>query len=162
VDASSELPPRYRETLRTLLRFAAVMMVLGLLSGILFQESSKKLTWEAAPDGLRWEAVANLAFLHGHVIGARPLGTRSQAWLTRAYLPGAAVSLALLLYKGYHLLLGVRWHEGDGPVDLDMLHAGAWGGATLVRHSVYGAVHATMGIGLGVFAVALWRSLRTR
>ena len=39
---SVETPPHYRLFFRRVMRFAIVMMLLGLLMGIVFQESSKK------------------------------------------------------------------------------------------------------------------------
>ena len=175
------LPEGHAETIRALLRFAAAMTVFALLSGILFQESSKKLDFAEAPNGLRWEATVGLALVHGHAfligvllpvaaagmlrlaagVGGRPLGPKPLAWLRRAYLPGAASAIALMLYKGYHVLLAVRFAEG-GSVDLDAVHDRLFGGAIWVRHVVYGASHVAMGVGLGVFAIAVWRSLGRR
>jgi len=40
---SPEAPLHYRAATRTLLRYAAAMTIAALLSGVLFQESSKKL-----------------------------------------------------------------------------------------------------------------------
>jgi hypothetical protein len=171
----SRLPDAYASTVRTLLRYAVAMALFALLSGVLFQESSKQLTYEEAPPGLRLEAVLSLALVHGHafVVGvlvpiamagallmARRVGgaelRRSLRWLTRGYLPFATVTIALMLYKGYHVLLSVRF----GNLDLEAVDAAYFGGLVALRHALYGVSHVGMAAGLGVFVVALWRSLR--
>ena len=173
---SDETPPHYRETARTLLRYAVAMTIVALLAGVLFQESSKKLDYAEAAPGLRLEAILSLALVHGHVFttgvliptamagalflarkaGGAVLSPRPLRWLTRGYLPLVAVTMALMLYKGYHVLLAVR----HGARDLDAVDASYFGGVTWLRHGVYGAAHIGMAVSLGVFVVALWRSLR--
>ena len=152
------------------------MTIVALLAGVLFQESSKKLDYAAAAPGLRLEAVLSLALVHGHVFlsgvliplamaGALFLGRKSGGtelssaplrWLTRGYLPCVSVTMLLMLYKGYHVLLAVR----HGARDLDQVDADYFGGIAWLRHGVYGAAHVGMAVSLGVFVVALWRSLR--
>ena len=164
-----------RGALRSLLRYAIVMAFVGLLAGVAFQESAKKLGFAAAPPGVHLEAVIQLALVHGHAltlgvllplamagalliarrVGAAPVGPRALAWLTRGFLPLAAVSVALMLYKGYHILLSAR----AGERDFAAIDAALFGGATLLRHLIYGAAHSGMAIALCVFLVALWRSL---
>lgn len=175
-ESNRPLPEHYGPCIRTLLRFACAMMMFGLLSGVLFQESSKKVTHADAPNGLHWEATYSLAFVHGHAfligvlipvcvagmlllaqrVGGRSLSGRSLGWLRRAYLPGAAVAVLLMLYKGYHVLLHLRMTEVR---DLDEIDAKLFGGIKALRHGVYGLSHVAMAVGLGVFAVAMWRSL---
>lgn len=174
-DQPADLPPHYRAALRTLIRFAIALAFFGLISGVLFQESGKKLDHAAAPSGLHLEATLRLALLHGHVfvsavilplalafaltaalrIGGGELSPRSLAFLTRGYLPFVTISLGLMLYKGYHVLLHVR----AGSTDMDAILADLFGGNGAVRHSVYGVAHVAMAICLGVFLVGLWRSL---
>lgn len=171
-----EAPPHYREAVRRLLRFAAAMTVVALLAGVLFQESSKKLDYSEAAPGLRLEAVLSLALVHGHVFvtgvlipiamagalflarkaGGAVLSPRPLKWLTRGYLPFVSVTMLLMLYKGYHVLLSVR----RGARDLDQVDAAYFGGLTGLRHGVYAVAHIGMAVSLGVFVVALWRSLR--
>ena len=172
------LPDHYTAALRTLVRFAAAAAIFGLLCGVLFQESAKKLDHAAAPAGLHLEALLSLALVHGHVLvsatliplamagalllarraGGAELSPRSVAWLVRGYLPGVALAVLLMLYKGYHVLLSVRF----GATDLDLVDAHYFGGVKALRHAVYGVVHVGMALGLGVFCVALWRSLSAR
>jgi hypothetical protein len=174
--SSDELPETYRDCIRTLLRFAAVMTIVGLLSGVLFQESSKKLPHGAVDEDLRTSAILRLALVHGHVlvsavlipiacggalllasrVGGRTLGRTPLCFLTRGYLPLISVSLALMLYKAYHVLLSVR----RGEHDLEVVDHGLFGGLDALRIAAYALSHAGMAIGLGVFAVALFRSLR--
>jgi urea transporter len=170
-------PDHYVQTVRTLLRFALIMMIVSLLSGILFQESSKKLPHQPVAEGFsRWDATVHLALVHGHAMmigvlvpvalagmlhlaracGGKVINPRPLALARRLYLPAAAATLALMLYKSYHILLSARW----GKTDPQQIHDALFGGVTAVRHGVYGASHVLMAVGLGIFAWTLWRSLR--
>lgn len=177
-DHSDTAPLHYRDTTRTLLRYAVAMLIFGLLSGVAFQESSMKLDYAETAPGLRLEAVLSLALVHGHVLvtgvllpialaaafdlarrsGGAELTPRTLRWLTRGYLPFMTASVLLMLYKGYHTLLAVRF----GARDLDAVDAAYFGGLVGLRHAVYGVAHVGMALALGVFGFALWRSLRTR
>lgn len=172
----TELPPHYRSTIRTLLRFAMVMVLLALLAGISFQESTRKLDYEMLPAGAHLEAIFPLSLVHGHfftigvflpilLAGAlvlarracdgRELGAKTLKWLTRGYLPFATISIGLLLYKGYHVLLSVR----GGETDFAVIDAGLFGGVVGLRHAVYGVAHTAMAVSLVVVCIALFRSL---
>jgi hypothetical protein len=173
--APSTLPTSYGRALRTLVRYAAAAGIVGLLAGLAFQESAKKLTWEMAGPGLHLESLLTLALVHGHVFtmatilplvlggalvlarlaGGAEVGGRALAWLVRGYLPFAAASLVLQLVKGYHILLSVR----HGATDLAAVDAAFLGGSHVLRYALFGAAHTGMGVTLGVFLVALWRSL---
>lgn len=172
---SEHLPDNYAKTLRTLIRFAVAMALFGLLIGIAFQESIKKFPPDAAPAGVHLTASLPLALVHGHVFnlgvllplalagalvlarsaGGRPVGPRVLAWLRRAFLPFATATLLLQLFKGYYMLLSVR----DGRHDIAAVDAAFLGGSHVLRYGIYAVVHTGMGISLGVFLVALWRSL---
>ncbi len=169
------LPASYAATIKTLLRYAIGMGVFGLLVGIAFQESAHKLPYSAAAAGLHLEAVLPLALVHGHVFllgvllplglagalllglrsGGRPVGTATLAWLTRGFLPFAALTILLQLFKGYFILLAVR----HGQHDLAAVDAAFLGGSAAVRFTIYAVIHTGMGVSLGVFLVSLWRSL---
>ncbi len=169
------LPASYTKTLKVLIRYAIAMAIFGILIGVAYQESAQKLTHEMAPDGMRLQAVLPLALVHGHVftlgvflplalagamvlslkVGASTLGKRMLATLTWGYLPFAAVSVALLLFKGYFILLAVR----NGQMDMGAVDASFMSGATTLRYVIYAVVHSGMGISLVVFLVGLWRSL---
>jgi hypothetical protein len=175
---TSDLPSHYAQALRTLVRFACAMLLAGLLAGVLFQESSKKLAPGSVEAGLQLQATLHLALLHGHVLvsgalvplacagalqlarraGGRELAPRTLLWLTRGYLPFLCGSLCLMLYKGYHVLLAVR----RGNLDLADVDERFFLGQTALRHAVYGVAHVGMALSLGVFAVGLWRSLGAR
>lgn len=172
---NDDLPSHYARTLRALLRFACAMLLAGLLAGVLFQESSKKLAPGSVPDGLQLQATLGLALMHGHVIvsgmlvplacagallvarriGGRELRPATLAWLTRGYLPFLGLTLSLMLVKAYHVLLAVR----RGDTDLRAIDERFFFGLEPVRHAIYGLAHVGMALSLGVFAVALWRSL---
>lgn len=171
-----DAPTHYRTATRTLLRYAVAMTLFALLSGVLFQESSKKLDYAQVVAGVRLEAVLSLALVHGHAflvgvlipiamasalflarrIGGAEVSVRAVKWLTRGYLPSAAVTVLLMLYKGYHTLLSVRF----GARDFDAIDASYFAGLVWLRHGVYGLAHVAMAVSLGVFVVALWRSLK--
>ncbi|MCC6409758.1 MAG: hypothetical protein IT453_21575 [Planctomycetes bacterium] len=173
---SGAVPAHYASTTRTLLRYAVVMLFVGLLAGVAFQESQKKLDYAAIGAGARLEAILSLALVHGHVLltgvvlplvlagslflarkcGGGELSIASLRWLTRVYVPCVTVAVLLMLYKGYHVLLSVRFGERD----FDAIDAAYFGGMHGLRNGVYALSHVGMALGLGVFAVALWRSLK--
>lgn len=175
---NTALPAGYATTLRTLIRYAIVMAFVGLLIGLAFQESAKKLPFSEAGAGLHLEAILPLALVHGHVFtlgvllplalagalvlglksGGRPVGVGIQAWLTRGFLFFAALTVALQLFKGYAIMLAVR----HGNHDMAAVDAAFMGGSLAMRHAIYGIIHTGMGVTLCVFLVGLWRSLAKR
>lgn len=177
-DRSDELPDAYRSALRTLVKYGVGAAIFALLSGVLFQESSKKVDFSEMPPGPHLEATIHLALVHGHAIvigflvpaacaglllvarrvGGATLTPRPLRWLTRGYLPCASATIALMLYKGYHVLLMVR----GGETDFDAIDDAYFGGLAPLRHGVYAVAHVGMAISLGVYLVALWRSLGRR
>lgn len=175
---NAQLPDHYRAAIRVVIRYAIVMVVVALLVGISFQESARKLTWDIAPAGLHMEAMLQLAVVHGHVFvssvllpiallallllarmaGGTELAPRTVSWLTRGYLPAAAVTLALMLFKGYFILLAVR----HGETDMGAIHASLLGGPGPLRYTLYGVIHGAMGLTVCVYLLGLWRSLGAR
>jgi hypothetical protein len=172
------LPAHYPRALRVVIRYSIVMAFVGLLIGISFQESAKKLPFAKAPAGPHLEAILPLALVHGHVfvmtvlvplamagvllislrVGGAPVSPRSLRWLTHGYLPFASASVALMLVKGYFMLLAVR----HGQTDFAVIDDAFLGGHGVARYAIYAFAHAGMGVALGVFLVALWRSLGRR
>jgi len=171
-----EIPSHYRPIYRTYIRFSLVMMVLALLLGIAFQESAKKAPISAAlPAGVHLEATINLALVHGHAfligvliplavtwisylglsLGFAPLTEKSLKWTTRLYLPGSALAILLMLYKGYHLLLGVR----SGVTDLSQLDSSMFLGSHALRAAAYGLTHTSMALGLFIFVISFWKTM---
>jgi len=170
-------PVHYTRTIRTLLRFALVMLAIGVLAGIAYQESGKKVTYASVPEGIcRLEATLPLALVHGHFIvtgvllpvamagmlhlarahGGSEISRRGLAWVIYTYLPAVSASLALMLYKGYYILLSVR----SGKSDLGEIDAAVFGGSHAWRHGIYGFFHLWMGVGVFLFVWLVWRSLR--
>jgi len=170
------LPEPYRRFYRTHLRYALIMLLFGLLAGISFQESTKKMPIsETLPAGMHLESILSLALVHGHailigvllplaaiwtlhiglILGAAPLSSRSLKWITRLYIPGSVASVLLMLWKGYHFVLGVR----GGTLDLGALNQTFLFGNHALRAAVYGTSHTAMAVGLGILGVGLWRSL---
>jgi len=87
--------------------------------------------------------------------GGAELSPTPLLWLTRGYLPFVTATVVLMLYKGYHTLLAVRL----GARDFDQIDASCFAGLAWLRHGVYGLAHIAMALSLGVFVIALWRSL---
>ena len=153
------------------------MIVIGLLSGVAFQESSKKLSHPADPhEPNHLAATLGLALVHGHILvtgvlfpiamasvlhlalscGGAEVGRRGLRWAVRAYLTCVTATVLLMLYKGYHVLLSAR----GGEADMAVIDAGLFGGRTAVRHAIYGVSHVGMTFGLCLFVWCVWRSLR--
>jgi len=170
-------PSHYAPSVRALLRFSLVMIVIGLLSGVAFQESAKKLPYPSGPDEpAHLDATLGLALVHGHIlvtgvllpiamagvlhlaraVGGAEVGARGLRWSIRAYLTCVALTVALMLYKGYHVLLSAR----GGEADMALIDAGLFGGRTALRHAIYGVSHVGMAFGLCLFVWCVWRSLR--
>ena len=171
-----EIPSHYRPIYKTYIRFALVMMVLALLLGIAFQESAKKAPISAVlPAGMHLEATINLALVHGHAfligvliplaitwisylglkLGFEPISEKSWNWATRLYLPGSALAVVLMLYKGYAILLGVR----GGETDLTVIDQHMYMGSHALRGAAYGLTHTAMAVGLFIFVGAIWKSM---
>lgn len=171
------IPQPYRTFYRTHLRFALVMILVALLAGISFQESAKKVhITDAVPVGAHLEFILSLALVHGHIflvgvllplaftwmlhltltLGLQPLSGRSLTWASGLYLPGSILTVALMLLKGYHLVLGVR----HGAVDFNRLNEAFLGSSHLLRAGAYGTGHFVMALGMGILGVGLWRSLK--
>ena len=172
------IPDHYRSLYRTWLRFAIVMLIVGLLAGLSFEESAKRAPVSAAlTAGAHLEAILPLALAHGHAIllgavlplvlvfmlhlgltmGFRPVGAKALAWATRLYLPGAALSVALMLYKGYHWVLGVRF----GHTDFAAWNDAFFSGNHALRAAAYGLAHTAVSVGMLVLIIAFWRSMRS-
>lgn len=171
-------PDHYGTATRTLLRYAMIMIIIGLLSGIAFQESSKKVSLTPGPDGpAYWDTTLRLAVVHGHVFvtgvlmpvallgmlhlaryhGGREVSRRALTWVLRLYIPFTSATVALMLLKGYHFLLAVR----GGQTDMIAIDASYLGGNVGLRHGIYGLSHVGMAVGLGIFVWCLWKSLKT-
>lgn len=173
------LSTHYKAAIRILLRYALVMLVVGLLSGIALQESLKKVSLtppEGGPTHL--DTVLNLALVHGHILvigvllpiamacvlylaracGGSEVSRRALRWIVSSYLPFVSVAFLLMLYKGYHVLLSVR----TGLTDMSQIDGRLFAGNTALRHGLYGLSHAGMGFALCMFSWCVWRSLRRK
>jgi hypothetical protein len=98
------------------------------------------------------------ALLMARRAGGSEVSGRALAWLVRGYLPAAAVTVALQLVKGYHVLLAVR----GGATDLAAVDNAFLGGHGVLRFALFGVSHTALGVCLTVYLVALWRSLPGR
>jgi hypothetical protein len=172
-----EVPNHYRSFYAFFMRFALVMLVVGGFAGVLFQEMTGRITFADVPPGVHLETNYRLALVHGHsfligavmpvawiailhfalVLGARPVGARGLKWVMWTYVPGTVSVLALLLYKGVHYVAAVK----GGERDFDRIHRGIFGGLRLLRGLAYGLSHTVATLGLVIFAVVVWRSLRS-
>jgi hypothetical protein len=213
------LPESYVRLYSRFIRFAVIMIFVGLLTGILFQESTRRISFsdavpsgavyinqdgsvrkaapaETSPDahhsghakagkqkpksaqlppGMHWEGIYHLAMVHGHSFligvaipmavllmlhlslmlggGVAPEGLLK--WGTWLYLPGAASAILLMLYKGYHFVMGLR----GGQFDFMLMNESLYGGSHLLRMAIYTVSHVAMAFGLGFLAVAVWKAL---
>jgi hypothetical protein len=175
--AFMNIPSNYRAIFRVYLRFAIVMIFVALLSGIMFQESSKKTPFsEVLPPGLHLEAIINLALIHGHAflvgvliplaitwmlylglaLGYQPIAEKPLKIGSWLYLPASVAVVMLMLYKGYHFQLGVR----QGNLDFQALNESLFMGIHPLRAAVYGLSHTAMAAGLGTIVVSFWRSMK--
>lgn len=171
-----EIPSHYKPIYRAYLRFSLAMMVVAMLLGIAFQESAKKAPISAVlPAGAHLESTINLALVHGHAfligvliplaitwilylglsLGFAPLSEKALKLATRLYLPASAVAVLLMLYKGYHILLGVR----SGITDLSQLDSTLFMGSHALRAAAYGLTHTAMAAGLFIFVFSFWKSM---
>lgn len=171
------VPAHYRKFYLIFMRFAIVMMIFGLLMGITFQESAKKAPVSGMlPPGMHLEAVIDLALTHGHIfligaliplaltwllslalsLGFDPISERNLKIGTRLYIPGAVVAVLLMIYKGYHYVLGVR----SGQFNFERLHDTFFFGSHIARGVAYGLAHTAMAVGLGFIVVSVWRTLK--
>lgn len=170
------LPAHYVRTTHIVIKYCVVMIFVALLFGIAYQESAKKIDFTKVSPGLHIEATIHLALVHGHIFvstvlvplamlgamfmslkaGGTELSSRMTRWLTRGYLPFVTFTVILMMYKGYHFLLRVRF----GETDLDTVNDMMYGGITGLRHAVYGLAHVGMAVSLCVFVIGLWRSLK--
>ncbi|MBX2861043.1 MAG: DUF2871 family protein [Vampirovibrio sp.] len=169
------IPDHYQLFYRRFIRFACWMVFFALLSGILFQESTRKIPMGEFPPGIHWEAVYHLALLHGHafligtliplavlamlqfglLLGGKEISGKVLTWGGWLYLLGAFLSITLMLYKGYHYVLSIRF----GELDFAVIHHGLFGGLEMGRHLVYGVSHVGMSVGLIILVVGVLRSL---
>jgi hypothetical protein len=170
-----EIPSHYKKMYGSFIRLACIMSLFALITGILFQESTRKIPYEKLAPGLHWEAVSNLALLHGHtfligvliplaVLGmmhfslhlkGNPISEKTVKWGALLYHIGAGLTVLLLLYKGYHYVLSVRM----GQLDFAAIDHSYFGGMTLLRQIVYGLSHTSLAVGLGMLSVGILRSL---
>ncbi len=173
------LPIHYNKAIRTLIRFGLVMVVIGLLSGIAFQESAKKMNLTRSDGGLsHLDAVLNLALVHGHVMvtgvlfpiamacvlhlarvcGGLEISSKALGWIVNIYLPFVSMSILLMLYKGYHVLLSAR----AGMTDMSQINSELFAGNLMLRHGLCGLSHAGMGLALCIFSWCVWGSLKAK
>jgi len=172
------LPVHYRAFYFFVARFSIVMMIVGLLAGIVYQESSRKAPFSAMlPPGIHLESIFDLALTHGHIfmigaliplaiswllfmglqLGANPISEKALKVGSWMYFPGSIGAVGLMIYKGYHFLLGVR----GGNTDFVALQASFFGGNHALRAACYGTIHTVMAVGLIVIVVAVWKSFKT-
>lgn len=171
------IPQHYAKYYERYIRFAVVMSIFALLTGIAYQESAKKAPFsELLPAGPHLESVFHLSLLHGHVFLLGVLipmavlammhfslslnrGTVSERLLkigSTLYLPAATLAVLLMLYKGYHYLMAVR----HGEFDFVVIEHTFFAGQEASRKLIYALVHIAMSTGLGILVIGVWRSLK--
>jgi hypothetical protein len=172
------LPDYYKATVNTLLRFALLMLSLGLIAGIIYAESAKKVAMGAFDPLVVFQANYNLSLLHGHtlmfgvfiplsvlallvtpvlLLGTKPVGAGALSWFKKLYIPGALASVALLLYKAYAVQFMVRGGSSDFA-NIDHL---LFQGNHTLRTIMYAVPHTAYGVALFIVVIAIYRSLKT-
>lgn len=172
-----ELPAHYRAFYAFFIRFALVMLVVGGITGVAFQELTGAVTFRELAPGAHLEAFYRLALVHGHSflvgaimpivwitilhltlkLGGRPVSAKALRWIIVTYVPGTVSTIGLLLYKGLHYATEVR----RGERDFDLIHRSIFGGSRMVRGIVYASAHSIASAALVIFAVVVWKSLRS-
>jgi hypothetical protein len=173
-------PAYYSRWAGIYVKFALSMSVLGLLMGIAYQESTKKAPIsDVLPLGAHLEATYHLSLVHGHsllmgcilpltVLWLLYLGTRmnrpalSENLLSigsKLYLAGTAVATILMIYKGYHLLLGVRGEDFlAGKQTFEAIQHSFFGGEEAIRKTVYALSHIALSGGFFTLVFGFWKS----
>ncbi|MBY0405953.1 MAG: DUF2871 family protein [Cyanobacteria bacterium] len=183
-----EMPAYYAKFYTRFIRFSLVMMIIALLSGVVYQESSKKAPIsELLPAGVHLESIFHLSLLHGHVflmgvlvpmavvlilhlgtvLKRKLLSEKQLNWVSALYLPCASIAIFLLLLKGYHYLFSVRGmslmgigHDFKGaPLSFEVIEQTFFWGEDGLRKLVYAVVHSVLSLGLGIFVVGMWQNL---
>lgn len=167
------VPKHYKQAWRLMIRFALLMISVGLLFGIMYRESTRRVAM--LPQADHWAATEHLVLVHGHtfllgvlipvavmalmyhslLVGGRELKASPLLLHVRLYLIGAFASICLLVYKGYHYVLAVR----AGELDFQIIAESMFGGNELLRGASYAISHILMGSGLSALALSLWFSL---
>jgi hypothetical protein len=156
-----------------------VMLSIGLISGVLYQESGKKilLPQGLTPD-LHFTANYYLSLMHGHsiqigmllpavllglvwlanLLGCEPLSVKTLTRVKVLYWFGATLSLALLVYKGYHFNILFRLGLAH-PQSLNLfaIDHQLFGGIKFLRYFIYGVAHTSMAISIGMLGWSLWK-----
>lgn len=173
-------PDYYGRWAKIYVKFALIMSSIGLLSGFAYQESTKKAPIsDVLPLGAHLEATYHLSLVHGHALLMGAILPLTLLWMlylgtrmdrpalsknllsigSTLYLAGTAVATLLMLYKGYHLLLGIRGDEFlAGKQTFETIEHGFFGGNEAARKSVYALSHIALSGGFFTLVVGLWKS----
>jgi hypothetical protein len=172
-------PAHYVSVTKKVIPFAAIMILMGLLAGVLYAESGKKLSLAGgvAPE-LVFQGNYYLSLIHGHflLMGAvLPITVLVMLWLSRIifgqtlkastlswgfllYCSNALVSVLLLVYKAYATQLAIR----GGNLDLALVDHALFGANHLLRTLIYAIPHTLMGAGLLMLLVGLFKATKTK
>lgn len=171
----SNLPRHYQKLYASFIRLACYMAFFALGTGILFRESTRKLSETVLQPGMHWDISYHLALVHGHIfligvlipvallgivhlafgLNGKALPEKYTAWGGRLYHIGAGLTAILILYKGYHYVLSAR----AGNLDLQAIQQHYFAGQVMLRQIVYGISHTSLGTGLGIILVGVLQSL---
>jgi hypothetical protein len=172
-------PLHYVSVTKKVLTFAGAMILMGLLAGILYAESGKKLSLAGGVDpNLVFQGNYYLSLIHGHflLMGAvLPVTVLLMLWLSRLvfgqtlkpstlgwgfflYCSNALVSVLLLVYKAYATQLAIR----GGNLDLALVDHALFGANHLLRTLVYAIPHTLMGAGLLMLLVGFFKASKTQ
>jgi hypothetical protein len=124
---------------------------------------------------MHWESVVHLSLLHGHAfmmggllpmvvvwmlyvahqLSGNAVSPKTLGWTSGLYLPATSIAILLILYKGYHYLLFVRF----GQRDFAHIAESFFFGSEVARAIVYGVTHTALFVSLSALLIAIWKTL---
>ncbi|MBL4846451.1 MAG: hypothetical protein JKY65_13060 [Planctomycetes bacterium] len=131
------------------------------------------------PAGTRWASGLHFKIGHGHSIlilgllpigfaacllllhraGGRVISPRTVKLAPILYYVGGVGAVALMIYKGGAVFLGLRSSILAGtPTDLGTLEAGLFGGSRAIKGMLYGTTHTAMAVGAFWFMIGVFKS----
>jgi hypothetical protein len=172
------LPQHYKTNVIVWIKYMLIMLLLGLVMGIVYAESAKKVPLTGFGVDTSFYANYLLSLLHGHtmmfgvfiplaivallllpvvLLKTKPLSANLLRAISGIYIPSAVVSVGLLLYKAYATQLMVR----GGNLDFVAIDHALFGANHTLRVVIYALPHTGFAIGLLLLIVGVWKSLST-
>jgi len=182
IPSAMELSSDYKKIIRFLLQFAAIMLIIGLLLGLITRETGRLVPFSTLSAGYNIQTRQSAEIVHGHtiltctvlpvvmaamllfgkMIGGGEIRTRSLQISIGMYIVGILPSLTLLFYKGIHTIVLAKDSASNGTVDFEKVDGDLFGGIIGLRSALYGIFHILFTCGLAMFALSFFLSLTTK